>query len=740
MADVIFNSGTATVGAYPPKAVQFGNQRGLVVKGDMRPLSLVFGGSDGRVRAYPAGIKAPVYYPQIAASSENAKRLVESIPTDTSIVISVVYAYYSSVRGCFSQISPPTRVVWANASTTVKKLEISGFLNPRDDAAANDIDTVVVGVQLGTATGYMCLWGDMTLKPTGDWSTGTTNKLVFDFSEADLEQGFDLNLMNSYAYVPPAVEFVARHGERVWFGGQRKGVTFSGTSFKIRRSGLSGTIAVTNGSAALAGTGTAFDTELIVGDLIYLDTGDTTQTNVGTIATISDLDTATLSANFTGAAGSFYAYRPWRGLKVAQLLVADGPGVLNDSHLYMGVYANGRYVGDILDVVDSKTAYLSVDVDASISETIDLRLAGYNDRIWPSAYYQETPGGVPTANPEMLQFGDSQMLSEGLDQGQRLMGMESGQDRLSIVYDNALVTMVGGSEVGIPAPQFVRSHGKIGASSSRSICIDRDGGVWWMGEDGPCRANTSAVDVVSSTMGIREFWRGWDIWQDKTKIKDIVMVYSRQWNAIILGNMKVGRQGVDAQEPEWSRNYWAVLSLEPQLGFWLMNRIHMTSNIAEYKDSDGNSQLVVGDAYNGRVKRLLDTAVLTDVDNTSASTAAFTCLWREGYLADEQGDPFSPARIRMNRLLVPGDTAGSITLLLWKSPWPVRDDQDLPSAGTYTTTVSTDNVKGLRDVALANNCDYFHSIGVQWSSTSGADDDRPMEIAGWLMFDQRERR
>lgn len=64
---------------------------------------------------------------------------------------------------------------------------------------------------------------------------------------------------------------------------------------------LTGTLAVTNGSTAVTGSGTAFTTELAVGDFIFLDTQATV---LAKVASITNNTALVLTANYAGTTAS----------------------------------------------------------------------------------------------------------------------------------------------------------------------------------------------------------------------------------------------------------------------------------------------------------------------------------------------------------------------------------------------------------------------------------------------------
>lgn len=66
-------------------------------------------------------------------------------------------------------------------------------------------------------------------------------------------------------------------------------------------SALTGTVTLTNGSTSVTGSGTAFTTELAVGDYVYLNAQ---KTQLGKVASIGSNTALTLTANYGGTTGS----------------------------------------------------------------------------------------------------------------------------------------------------------------------------------------------------------------------------------------------------------------------------------------------------------------------------------------------------------------------------------------------------------------------------------------------------
>lgn len=724
MADLLYANSSVPLGS-GWESIQYGDKL-IMVNPYMRPLVVTAAGETGSIKAYPCGIKAPLWYPTVAANAIDAENLVAGSE------IRIAYAYYSSIRGVMSQMSP----VWHGvvSATPAKQLAVSGFWNPRDDASANDIDTIIIAVQIETNSGLMWLPGVTEIRPTSsDWST---QSIVIDISQEQLEQGVDMTGLNSALFVPPAVAHIGLLGERLWVGGQRRKVEFSGMAATVRRAQIAGRTKLTNGSAGLDGTGygTAYTTDLVAGDIMHVENVSEVYSSVRVVSVVTDADTATFATTYGDATGLYTLYHDFRGGKYARIRLSGTGTYFDDSHLHMKVIVNGRYIGNILDVVDPLTAYLDCDVDASIAETTSFYLLGHNDRIWPSAYTTNSPGGIPWPIPEAIQLADGQMLMEMIDQGQTLRRMHTGQDRLALIFSDSIVTMTGGSEPGIPQPVFLRLHGRVGTTSSASVTVDDAGQIWMIGEEGLIQTSTSSAIALSHQMGIREFFRGGQ-WLDSEALSSVKMEYSRHYRALVLGGLTVGG----------SDNYWGLITMEPQPGLWIFSGQEITSNICEYLGDDGASIMLAGDAFSGRVKRLLDPAVLTDVAVAASTTAAYNCQWWSGYLSIPSADRWSIGTLRLTRIILPGSTAGTLTFSVARSDVLVRDIRQFTSIDgrladqLLTNTISTAN--SLNDFGMTPNAARFLACGIAWDSTSGSvaatteSPALPMEVAGWTALE-----
>ena len=203
------------------------------------------------------------------------------------------------------------------------------------------------------------------------------------------------------------------------------------------------------------------------------------------------------------------------------------------------------------------------------------------------------------------------------------------------------------------------------------------------------------------------------------------MVFSRQYDGFLIGNLTINGVG----------NHWMLLAIKPQFGFFTFTGQEITSNLLEYPDADGQGVILAGDAFNGRVKRLLDPATLVEVLAASDTTAGYSCEIRQGWRGAEDGQQWSLDMIRFPATIVPG-TAITLSLTGWRGLYPVRDEADLESDGSFIENVTLNDL--YLDIPLPPSTARFHSMAVGWNSVSGADGLKPAEVPRFLMFFDRE--
>jgi hypothetical protein len=403
-------------------------------------------------------------------------------------------------------------------------------------------------------------------------------------------------------------------------------------------------------------------------------------------------------------------------------LTLTGDGVWDDSHLHMSLYANGKYIGEIFDVQTNKIAWLDRDVRASIAETTQWMLVGHNDRIWPSGWHNYTVGNIVTSFPECVCLGHQVTFPQALDEGQSFKGMKATRDMMSVVFDDSVVQLTAGKEVNTPLPEIAQDYGRTGATSARSIGRDPSGQVVYVGEEGFTRTNTAGVASIAHELGVNRLFKGGQ-WIAATDLDDIVMTYSRQYDGYVFGNVTI--DGV--------ANWWGLLSLRPQYAVWLFDGQAITSNILEYQDVNGQGVILAGDAYDGRVKRLLDPETLLDVPAASDTAAAYTCEWRSGYLTSDTGRMFALKAIELPGIAVPATTVVP-TVSVWRADYPVRDEADFASDGIKS--MATDKEGLLRSLPCPAGRYRYHSIAISLSSSSGSAGStlkRPVEFMRYVL-------
>ncbi len=207
------------VGTGIPQWVQFG-QKFIGCCEDTRPFYLLAAYNDSSLKAFDSGIKAPTAAPVAAAASADHVNMV------TGTVLSIVYAFNSTSRNVRSQISPAV-----SFTVTGKKVLINSFQPPRDDAAGQNIDSIIVGVQAGLTNGAMCVFPDMLVMVSDLNFAGAS--LTFDISNSTLALGTDLSAGDAYFAIPPATKYLNQFQERVWYGGVRRQVNFSDTDIVV---------------------------------------------------------------------------------------------------------------------------------------------------------------------------------------------------------------------------------------------------------------------------------------------------------------------------------------------------------------------------------------------------------------------------------------------------------------------------------------------------------------------------
>ncbi|MEN6536711.1 MAG: hypothetical protein ABFD89_23850 [Bryobacteraceae bacterium] len=415
----------------------------------------------------------------------------------------------------------------------------------------------------------------------------------------------------------------------------------------------------------------------------------------------------------------------FRGRTVAKVTV-EGAKVLDDSHTHMRLVVNGGYVGNVWDVLDGWTAYLDRDVKDTIENTVVFALHGSNDRVWPTSYHNENAGHVAVIYPETVNLLHEVVVPTALDDGQVLKGIKRNRDYLGLIFSDSVVMASGGDELNSPAPTLQTQYGRAGAIAPRSITLDQDGALIWIGEEGITRGTTAGVYSIAHELGINQFFKG-GRWVDPESLKNAVMTYSRQYDGYVLGNLRVW----NPTDEEFEEGWWGLLAIKPQYGLFLFDGQLITSNLLEYADENGRGVILAGDGQDGRVKRLLSPETLADVHPyTEGATQGFTCEWREGWQSRSDGKAVAPGALDLVGIIVPG-SALMLWADYWRSDFPVRHEDDLPAANQ--TTVTIDRAKLLRSIPGPGVRARYHSLGLRWLSTSGAAGVRGVELTRWQL-------
>jgi hypothetical protein len=145
-------------------------------------------------------------------------------------------------------------------------------------------------------------------------------------------------------------------------------------------SNLTGTIAYTNGSATVTGTGTSFSTEYVAGDTMW---DQTNSVAVGVVLTVGSNTSITLRANYSGTSHSGGNHR--RGCKAA------------GSIWYLYSTTDGATPGMILSNRNVAGSQSLVDLPSGYSYTRQQRFAAILDtsaNLFP--FYVSNSGGMPS--------------------------------------------------------------------------------------------------------------------------------------------------------------------------------------------------------------------------------------------------------------------------------------------------------------------------------------------------------
>ena len=493
--------------------------------------------------------------------------------------------------------------------------------------------------------------------------------LKFDESNNVLAQGFNMTVADPYFEVPPAVKYIEKYGEKLWLGGARRHIDFTGSS-----------VALTIGQA-------------------------------------------------------------WRGGTYTKAVIS-GTVLWDDSHLHTSLYVAGRYLGEIYDIQNPQVAYLDVDLAANVAETTDFYCVGHNDRIWPTSYHNLFIGNIPIAFPESINLADRMLLAATLDEGSQLEGLRASQERLSIIFNDCVVNLNGVDDPANPSTYELRvDYGRTGAIAPRSIIKDQAGAIVYWGEEGPIRATTAGLESIAFDLNVNLFSKG-GRWMALADNPNVVMCYSRAHDGYIFANITI----------DGTASHWGLISLRPQYGLWLFDGQAVTSNLLEYGDANGQGVVLAGDAYQGRVKRLLDPtartqsaadAVFLDLGAATDTAAAFNWTWRGGWVSRPDGLPYALSMLRLLGLILPGASL-NLSVTHWWNNFPVRDEDDLAAGNQRTITVTDTDLTQTLNVPMPAAMGRYHSVEILAASTSGVDSTqdlrRTVEVPRYQLIGEEEQR
>lgn len=663
----------------PGGGVQFGRKHILTI-GDHRPLVTFPAYQDGTCKTVAMGIKPPTFGPTLAFNATNASGL----PADSDIF--VVYAFWSSARQTMSEISP-----WSHITTagTAKQLVVSGFQAPRDGAIESEIDTILVGLQFGQSGNYMCLWGQTTVVRSDYYLPAAS--ITIDLSGSQLAGGFALDTASIYSMVPPAAKYVAKFGERLWLAGQEK----------IESTRLTGLTVSKATRTTVAASSAAAGYTLYVNDVSGWETGDAFVINLGSQASPNLTEANVVVSTTAGSPGyitTFYPLtytqtsgtvtRTHRGRAVAKV---SGP-TMGDLYMWMNLFVNGQFLGVIFDI-KATDLWLDRDIPTDIASTYVWHLEGNNDRIWPTSYHNFTPGGVPTAFPESINIADAVNLAPVVDGSELLTGVQACQDSLFIPMSKTVMVMTGGTAVNTPDINIRTDFGSVGASAPGTLTQSDTAELFWVNQNGFTAGQPGGIQPISANLGLLQFFKD-PRWLSEADLVSMVATFSRQYSGYVVGNFTInGASG-----------FWGLLSLQPQIGFWLFSGQLMTSNILVYQNDNGEDVILCGDSYGGRTKKLMDTAAqLQDVPCWPTTPTGFVAGYESPTLTNIQGYTTDGTFHYTSRLSVLGRR-------YMDADWTLATQNTSPFGSTGATT--------LYDGCYYNNKLYFCAYDSSGGATS----------------------
>ena len=416
----------------------------------------------------------------------------------------------------------------------------------------------------------------------------------------------------------------------------------------------------------------------------------------------------------------------WRGHSVCRLTLTNG--TFNDGDHGRAVYSTaGSYIGIIWDVHSSTVAYTERAVPTALnSQNIaGITLKSIGDSLWPSAYHEFNVGSVPLACAECVSPPTTKRIPALTDDGGTVRGLVRVPGGLVVLTNDAPVYMddVGiAKTVNLPDPNWTPIAGVLGSPADRGTAQSAVGEAAWLTTNGPMIWTGGAAEDLAAAYGCTRLFKGQE-WVDPSTIDTSVACYVRDFDGFLFGRLTIGG----------TADQWILFTRRPQVGFWRMSAVTMRSNLLEYPASDGRSVILVGDATSGRVKRILDTTVLTDLDASDVATA-HTWEYRGGWDRNENAERRQLTAIRLPGLIMP---SGSVTIsgTLWRGNNPVRHSSDVDSTFTHSFTITETTL--LRDYTASPANKRFHSLALSGSSTTGTSSGkswRPLELLRWELI------
>jgi hypothetical protein len=546
--------------------------------------------TDDRSFRCPAGILAPPTKPTVGNSATDHTEMT------TGLKVRFAYQFHSSPRGTWSELSPWTALY----TITAKKVTVSGFDAPRDGRVfpgktnAFDIDQIWVYAAYETTGGY-CDIGTMVIDCSAETTvSGWDKTLTFDMAEDMLVRGTPAPSPGVHE-IPPAVQTVSRHGNRLLMAGQIQR-RFGSVKFP----------------------------DHINDDTVWPNSAQVFITPNLTYRVDEDNEQLTRARGII--TGCF----------------------IDDSYIGYDLYCEDRFVGTVMDIVQSTnpttsavipyennppyscTFYLWGDWKGKdyTAGTTDFYFVGHPNRVWIGGYDSEqSPDGTPFVRPETVHPLSYVDLDPGEDNAiQDILG---AGDYLSYVLCKRGVWLISGGQMpGVgPSVQVRKIDATVGEIAPRSGMLLTNGSIQFISKDGVYQADTSGVRKIST--GIQRIFAGTYERDGSTNefaisdgmIDDIAsaMVRGQDSPVAVHAGFSRGDYGV-------ARSAWMTQDLATGM-FNEHDRVIVTSNILG--DAQGIFPPICGD-HLGRVKEILVPDVFTDMyrDTDAPGGIGYTCRWQ----------------------------------------------------------------------------------------------------------------